>query len=259
MGTLTKIDVRVMAVGGKFLGDDIGGALITITDAKTGELLAKGTTKGGSGEKKLMEVSITRTSIWPVNDASVFTATLDIDQPTLIQISAYGPLAAPQAANTTTTSQWVYPGKDITGGKNGGGLFLEIHGLAVQALNPPTHYMPSTAPSNVEIKANVTMMCGCPISIKNTPWYYKAFEVTAEIMKTGNNSKTEKLPLVFDKNAPLGAPSQFSAQWQVPPNRTKKPEIYQISISAFQEKTGNTGIDYTTIIIPPKTKRATNT
>jgi len=73
--------------------------------------------------------------------------------------------------------------------------------------------------------------------MKNTPWYYKEFEVIAEIMKVSDNSTIEKLPLVFDKNAPLGAPSQFSAQWKVPLNRTKQPEIYQISI-----KPNSTGI-----------------
>jgi len=39
-GTPTKITVRVIARDGKFLGDDIGGALVTIRDAHTGELLA---------------------------------------------------------------------------------------------------------------------------------------------------------------------------------------------------------------------------
>src|ERR1700722_3897065 len=45
----TKVFVRVIARDGKFLGDDIGGAAITIRDAHTRELLAKGTTSGGSG------------------------------------------------------------------------------------------------------------------------------------------------------------------------------------------------------------------
>ncbi len=47
----TQIDVRVIAKGGKYLGDDIGGALVTVQDVQTGELLAKGTTAGGSGER----------------------------------------------------------------------------------------------------------------------------------------------------------------------------------------------------------------
>ena len=47
--TNTRITVRVQARGGKFLGDDIGGAVVTIRDAMTGELFATGTTAGDSG------------------------------------------------------------------------------------------------------------------------------------------------------------------------------------------------------------------
>jgi hypothetical protein len=36
----TEIVVRVIAKDGKFLGDDIGGALVTLRDVQTGELLA---------------------------------------------------------------------------------------------------------------------------------------------------------------------------------------------------------------------------
>jgi hypothetical protein len=45
----TRLTVRVQARGGKFLGDDIGGAVVMLRDAQTGELLATGTTAGGSG------------------------------------------------------------------------------------------------------------------------------------------------------------------------------------------------------------------
>lgn len=252
MGIPTKIDVRVMAVGGKFLGDDIGGAVVTITDARTGEFVAEGNTQGGSGGIKLMDVCINRSDVWPVEEASVYSVVLDLDKPRLLQISAYGPLAAPQAATTATACQWVYPGKDITGDKAGGGFFLEIHGLVVQALNPPAHFMPKYAPAHVDINANVTMMCGCPIG-ESTAWPPKEFEVVAKIIKVGGDDIDEEtLQLAFNTKAPLDAPSQFTAQWPVPVNNTKELEIYQIMIHAFQKKTGNTGIDRTTILIPPK-------
>ena len=56
MRTKTQIDVRVIAKGGKYLGDDIGGALVTLHDVHTGELLVRGTTSGGSGQQNLMEI-----------------------------------------------------------------------------------------------------------------------------------------------------------------------------------------------------------
>ncbi len=246
MGIPTQIDVRVIAKDGKYLGDDIGGALVMIHDVYSGELLASGTTSGGSGQQNLMEICVTRSEVLPVDGASVFTATLDLDQPRLLRITARGPLAAQQSANTVTQTQWVYPGKNITGGANGGGFLLEIPGLVVQILNPPTHFLPKTAPDELEIRANVTMMCGCPIGVN--PWTPDQFEVMA-VIKQGEYDSIE-LPLAFDENAQLGAPSQFSTKWSVPKNSTAQSVIYQITVSAFQQKTGNTGIDMATTIIP---------
>src|SRR5207237_4497026 len=112
--------------------------------------------------------------VLPVDEASVFTASLDLDAPRLIRVTAYGPLAAQQSANTVSLTQWIYPGKNITGG---GGFLLEIPGLVVQILNPPTHFLPKTAPPDIEIRANVTMMCGCPIGV--LLWNPEQFEVMA--------------------------------------------------------------------------------
>ena len=53
MGAPTQIDVRVIARDGKYLGDDIGGALVTLHDVHTGELLARGKTSRGSGLERV--------------------------------------------------------------------------------------------------------------------------------------------------------------------------------------------------------------
>jgi len=248
MGISTQIDVRVIAKDGKYLGDDIGGALVTIHDVNTGELLARGTTSGGSGVQDLMDIAVTRSEVLPVDEASVFSISLDLSEPRLIRVTAYGPLAAQQSANTVSLTQWVYPGKNITGGKNGGGFLLEMPGLIVQILNPPTHYLPQTAPESIEIRANVTTMCGCPIGKGHPPWHPKQFCVAAFI-KQGENSSIE-IPLNYDENAPYNAPSQFVNNWQIPANETGQPQIYEITVSAFQQKTGNTGVSKATIIIP---------
>jgi hypothetical protein len=248
VGIPTQIDVRVIAKDGKYLGDDIGGAFVTIHDVHTGELLARGTTSGGSGVENLMDICVTRSQVLTVEQASVFTVSLDLDAPRLLKVTAYGPLAAQQSANTVSLTQWVYPGKDITGGVKGGGFLLEIPGLVVQILNPPTHFLPQSAPRHIEIRANVTMMCGCPIGIGHPPWHPDQFEVTAVIKQGGNDSV--ELPLTYDENAPLGIPSQFSGKWRVPKNNTTGSQIYTITVFAFQQKTGNTGVDKATVIIP---------
>lgn len=248
MGTQTQIDVRVIAKDGKYLGNDVGGALVTIHDVQTGELLAHGSTNGGSGVANLMDIPLPRSAVLPVAEASVFTATLDLDEPMLIRVTAYGPQAAQQSANTVSQTQWVYPGKDITGGAKGGGLLLEIPGLVVQVLNPPTHFLPQTAPEHIDIRVNVTMMCGCPIGVGHPPWHPAQFEVKA-VIKQGVTIVTE-VPLDYQENEPFEVPSQFAGKWPVPTNNTGQPAIYDIIVFAFQQKNGNTGVDRATVIIP---------
>jgi hypothetical protein len=247
MGTQTGIDVRVIAKGGKYLGDDIGGALITVRDIHTGELLASGKTAGGSGLSNLMDIPVTQSDVLPVTDASVFSFSLDLDEPRLIRVKAFGPLAAPQSANTAVLTQWVYPGKNITGGTEGGGFLLELSGLIVDVVNPPVHFKPETAPDSIEIRAAVAMMCGCPIGV--APWNPEDFEVVAVVTET--DGTTTEIKLNYDTNAPYNAPSQFSAEWQIPKNTTDQTLIYAITVYAYQQITGNTGIDKTTILIPP--------
>ena len=50
----TDITVRVRAKDAKFVGDTMGGARVTIRDAETGELLAKGVTTGTTGDTSLI-------------------------------------------------------------------------------------------------------------------------------------------------------------------------------------------------------------
>src|SRR5665648_93926 len=72
---------------------------------------------------------------------------------------AYGPLAQPQAAHRVVSSQWVIPGRGHTGGD---GWVVELPGFVVDVLAPPAH-VKLKGVSKVDVRANVVMMCGCPI------------------------------------------------------------------------------------------------
>jgi len=257
-GTTTKILVRVIARDGKFLGDDVGGALVTIRDVHTGELLASGRTTGGSGPTTgIMQTPKTRnqpipTADPPGNDACFFEATLNLEAPKLVEIAALGPLAAQQSANRVSATTWVYPGLGIAPLDSPGGpirtdgFLLEIPGLLVQVLSPPQHFDPfkPNPQMQIPISANVTMMCGCPIN--TDPWPENDFKVGASILHKG---KTTNLALHFDDQAP--APSQFTANW-VPGDYG----VFEITVWAFQTSTGNTGVDHTTVNLqaPPARK-----
>jgi|SRR5882724_5080668 len=243
----TKITVRVIARDGKFLGDDIGGALVTIRDVHSGELLASGRTHGGSGPTTLMTSPQTRnqpipTRNPPANDACRFDATLCLGTARLLEISAYGPLAAQQSANRVTATTWIYPGKDISPdcGQREDGFLLEIPGLVVQVLGPPAHYFPSqpNLQQAIPILANVTMMCGCPIGATTSPWPYTDFEVVATVLHDGVQ---KEFPLQFETAAP--APSQFSTSQWTPGEYG----VFEITVHAYQKSTGNTGVDRTSV------------
>jgi hypothetical protein len=246
----TTITVRVIARAGKFLGDDIGGAEVSIRDIHSGELLASGRTRGGSGPAALMTAPLTRNQPIPVsdppnNDACRFDAILQLETPRLVEIAAFGPLAARQSANRVSATTWIYPGCNISpdGQRREDGFLLEIPGLLVQVLNPPQHYLPASPdPSQaIPIRANVTMMCGCPISdAKGTPWPETDFEVVASVVWQGRNTE---IPLYYDRNASGGAPSQFLSDKWVPGSYG----VYEIAVHAYQKSTGNTGVDYTTV------------
>ncbi len=153
--TPTDITVRVKTKDAKFLGSSMGGALITLTNADTGELLAKGVTAGGTGNTKLiMKTPVTRGVPIADEKAAKFAATIDIDEPTLIKVTAFGPLCQRQAANTVSATQWVVPGKHITAGN---GWMLEMPGVIVDVLSPPTH-IKYKGVQDIVLAANVTMM-----------------------------------------------------------------------------------------------------
>ena len=50
MGIATQITVKVRTKDAKFLGTSMGGALVTLRDEQTGELLSKGVTQGSTGD-----------------------------------------------------------------------------------------------------------------------------------------------------------------------------------------------------------------
>ncbi len=111
----TDITVRVIARGGKFLGDDIGGAEVTIRDVRSGELLAHGRTHGGSGPAGLMTTPITRNQPIPVadppsNDACKFDATLSLETPRLLgDFGVWANKLRHSPPTRVTATTWVSP------------------------------------------------------------------------------------------------------------------------------------------------------
>jgi hypothetical protein len=151
----THITVRVKTKDAKFLGTSMGGALVTIKNAGTGELLAKGITEGATGNTNTIMINPHVRGV-PISDerSAKFTATIDINEPTQIEVAAQGPLSVPHSVNTVMITQWVVPGKHIN---RGDALMLELPGLMVKLLSPLQGKTYNKA-DNVEIQTTVRMM-----------------------------------------------------------------------------------------------------
>ena len=133
----TTITVRVISKGAKFVGTSMGGVQITLRNKMTKELLAIGVTKGSTGStEKIMKTATHRNDSLSDEKSAKFTASIDINEPTWVEVTAHGPLAQIQSANTVSLSQWVIPGKHIDGGD---AWLLELPGFVVDILAPPTH------------------------------------------------------------------------------------------------------------------------
>ena len=230
----TDVAVRVIAKGGKFVGSSMGGARVVLRNADTGEILAEGVTAGSTGDTALiMREKLDRKGARWSEGAAEFRARLDIDAPVRVRVEATGPLAQRQAAATITAEQWLVPGLHVTAGD---AWLLELPGIAVDVLAPAAHSSVngSSDDSQIEISANVILMCGCPL----TPGgLWDADEYTVKALIYRNGAAVGEVPLAY-----AGTASRFAATYA-----PGKPGAYRIVVVAYEPSTGNTGLDETTV------------
>jgi hypothetical protein len=158
-GIPTTVRVRAVSRDAKILSSAVGGARITIRDEATGTVLAEGFQEGGSGETDAIMLQPRRrhASVYDTPGAGLFEATLSLESPTVVEITAEGPLGYPQATRTAAKTMLLVPGENILGD----GVLLEIHGFIVEIESPPPDSRPA-AGHRLEIRATVRMSCGCP-------------------------------------------------------------------------------------------------
>lgn len=227
----TSIMVRAKAKDAKFIGTSIGGAKVIIREAMTGEILAEGITSGSTGDtEKVMKEDWKRSAALSDEKTAGFNASLSINVPTFVSIEAYAPYNKKQATILSSTQLWVIPGKDITGD----GVVLEIPGFVVDILSPQTHEQIG-ASEKIQLKANVVMMCGCPVT-KDGLWDANQYEVKAIIQTDG---KTVKEVEMMQENKPSTFKGEVSLE----------KGLYEVMIYAYDPVTGNTGLDKTNFIV----------
>ena len=219
--------MRVLARDGLFIGDPVHGALVTISDAASGELLAQGITRGKTGDPaRVLSHAVPRGGGTAGADDAKFSATVDIERPRRVKVSAFGPLDHRPSANQATATQWIVPGKHITGGD---GWTLELPGLLVSPKIAASSVSLETAVRGVRIEAEVMLLCGCPIRPESF-WDPEDYEVVAIVHR--GKQRFGRLPLRY-----AGSASDFETQFT-----TTLPGVYAISVYAFNAESGNTGV-----------------
>ena len=198
----TEISVHVLSRDAKFVGTSMGGARVIIENVQTGEVLAQGLTAGGTGDtQRIMQQDRKRGEALATEGSARFNATLDLVAPTKIRVTALGPQSFPDSANSVSATQWVLPGKSINAGN---GWLLELPGLVVTLHDTPSSVRLAAGKAEVSVRANVRMMCGCPLTPKGL-WDSEQFEIVAHVAR--EDGEVQQVTLAY-----AGEASEFAAK-----------------------------------------------
>ncbi|WP_226949241.1 hypothetical protein [Rhizorhabdus wittichii] len=228
----TDLVIRVISEGGKYVGTSMGGAEIIVRDVRSGEVLARGRTAGSTGDTARIMTGGPRGTPLADEASAAFRARIDIDEPRLVEVEAFGPLAQPQAAVRVTAQRWIVPGRPVTGD----GWVLELPGLVVDLVEPAAHQR-GAAGASVRLAANVALMCGCPIEPGGI-WDAARYDVRATIRRDGQPADEVRLSYG-------GRTGYFAGTFPA-----DKAGAYVVTVTAMDSKTGATGVDATSILIP---------
>ena len=231
----TQVMVRAVSQDAKILQDPVGGARITIRDAETGEVLAEGLQEGGSGSTdEIMHGPRERgASIYDTPGAAGFLATLELERPTQVEITAEGPLDYPQAVQRAAATTLLIPGQDVLGD----GVVLTIHGFIVEVLAPSDSARTSAQSDSLDVRARVRMACGCPTEPGGL-WDSDRYTITARLVRNGEV---------------LGeAPMRFAGETSVYEGALPVPEgagPYEVQVLAADAERVNFGMDAQEIVL----------
>lgn len=234
-GTETKVMIRAKAKDAKFIGSSLGGAHVIVRKKLNQKILAEGNTTGSTGNTDLiMKTPKVRGNSITDDQTGGFVATIDIDEPTFVTVEVISPLNSRQAQAMVSTELWLIPGKNILGE----GIILEIPGYIIDILKPRTHQyiaLNTIKDKPFLFQANIVMMCGCVIE-KGGVWNSDEIEVKGILKKDGKLVKNIDMSWVstnlFEGNHIISTPGN-----------------YELTLYAYHEKTGNTGVDKVNYVV----------
>lgn len=230
----TTILVRVVAHGSMVLGKDVGGARVTITDVATQHILATGIQQGEAGDQNhiMRTPRLMEEPHYSSRPAAAFTTTLDLLQPTLVEVTAEGPLAYPASSQRASTTVWLIPGQDTVND----GIVIHLYGYIIQ-IEHPKPSEPLIAKDDVLLRASVRTLSGAFVR-PHGDWDSRKVHIYGELMI--GNRVLERLQLFYS-----GERATFEAPFFVPlPNDA--PDGMTLRVIAADSVGGNFGMSQAT-------------
>lgn len=230
----TTVLVRVVAHGAMVLGHDVGGARVTITDIGTGRILATGLQLGDSGDQNqiMRTPHMMEEPIYSSRPSAAFTATLDLQQPTLVEVSAEGPLAYPAALQKACKTLLLIPGQNLTHD----GIVLHLYGYLVE-INQPKPREALIAKDDVTLRASVQTLSGSVVR-PHGDWDSRKIRIYGEVLI--GDRIVERLQMFYDE-----ASRTFEAPFFVP-LPSDAPDGITLRVVAADPTGGNFGVGQAT-------------
>ena len=222
----TTVVVRAIAQDAKIIGSGVGGARITIRDARSGEVLASGVQEGGTGDTQAIMGDRPRAGgVFDTEGAAHFEATVALSEPTPVVIEAEGPLGTEHAIQRSTTSLLLVPGHHILGD----GVVLTLHGFTVELVDAPAEV---AGGETLTVAAKITMLCGCPTE-PGGRWDADGYDLSLALV--GEAGAVVSAALLYS-----GETSHYQGEIAVPTGL--EPGAFRLRIVAVQASRANAGM-----------------
>jgi hypothetical protein len=212
------------------LGREVGGARVTIADAATKLILATGIQQGESGDQNqiMRTPHVMEEPIYSSRPSAAFNATLELRRPTLVEITAEGPLAYPAATQRVSKTVLLIPGQDLTND----GIVMHLYGYLVQIERPkPGESL--IAKDDVKLRASVRTLSGSPVR-PHGDWDSRKIRIYGEVLV--GDRIIERLQMFYS-----GESGSFEAPFFVPPPK-EAPDGVTLRVIATDLSTGNSGM-----------------
>ena len=226
----TTVLVRVVAHGAMVLGREVGGARVTITDVETKQVLATGIQQGEAGDQNqiMRTPHLMEEPVYSARPAAVFTTTLELRKPTLVEITAEGPLAHPASMQHASQTVLLIPGHDLIND----GIVLHLYGYIVQ-IEHPKPGQALMAKDDVKLRASVRTLSGTLVR-PHGDWDSRKIRIYGELLI--GNRIVERLQMFYSNET-----GTFDAPFFVP-KPDEAPDGIVLRVVATDLATGNSGV-----------------